>query len=170
MRRNQKQKGDSFAQTWVIPRFVGRRLGGKKRNHQKDLQELVPKEGPCLEWAWWLDQLNNHHWEYCLKAQEWYEACTIERVALPATLTLCNPMDCSPPDFSVYGIFPGKDTGKERKVKSLSCVQLFATPWTVAYQAPPSMEFSKQEYRSGLPFPSPEDLPDLGIEPRSPTL
>ena len=79
-------------------------------------------------------------------------------------------MDCSPPDFSVYGIFPGKDTGKERKVKSLSCVQLFATPWTVAYQAPPSMEFSKQEYRSGLPFPSPEDLPDLGIEPRSPTL
>ena len=56
------------------------------------------------------------------------------------------------------------------KVKSLSRVRLFATPWTVAYQAPPSMEFSKQEYWSGLPFPSPEDLPDPGIEPRSPML
>ena len=56
------------------------------------------------------------------------------------------------------------------KVKSLSRVQLFATPWTVAHQAPPSMEFSRQEYWSGLPFPSPGDLPDLGIEPRSPTL
>ena len=55
-------------------------------------------------------------------------------------------------------------------MKSLSCVQLFATPWTVAYQAPPSMGFSRQEYWSGLPFPSPEDLPDPGIEPRSPTL
>ena len=40
-------------------------------------------------------------------------------------------------------------------MKSLSCVQLFANPWTVAYQAPPSMEFSRQEYWSGLPFPSP---------------
>ena len=42
------------------------------------------------------------------------------------------------------------------KVKSLSCVRLFATPWTVAHQAPPSMEFSRQEYWSGLPFPSPQ--------------
>ena len=55
------------------------------------------------------------------------------------------------------------------KVKSLSRVQLFATSWTVAYQAPLSMGFSRQEYWSGLPFPSPGDLPDAGIEPRSPT-
>ena len=54
-------------------------------------------------------------------------------------------------------------------VKSLSCVRLFATPWTVAYQAP-SMGFSRQEYWSRLPFPSPGDLPDPGIEPRFPTL
>ena len=54
------------------------------------------------------------------------------------------------------------------KVKSLSRVRLFATPRTVAYQAPPSMGFSRQEYWSGLPFPSPGDLPDPGIEPRSP--
>jgi len=46
------------------------------------------------------------------------------------------------------------------EVKLLSCVPLFATPWTVAYQAPPAMGFSRQEYWSGLPFPSPGDLPD----------
>ena len=56
------------------------------------------------------------------------------------------------------------------KVKSLSSVRLFATPWTVAHQASPSMGFSRQEYWSGLPFPSPGDLPNPGIEPRSPTL
>ena len=55
-------------------------------------------------------------------------------------------------------------------MKSLSCVQLFATPWTVAYQAPPSMGFSRQEYLSGLTFPSPGDLLDSGIKPLSPAL
>ena len=59
---------------------------------------------------------------------------------------------------------------KESEVKSLSRVLLFATPWTVAYQAPWSMGFSRQEYWSGLLFPSPGDLPDPGIEPRSPAL
>ena len=56
------------------------------------------------------------------------------------------------------------------KVKSLSPVWLFATPWTVAYQASPSMGFSRQEYWSGLLFPSPGDLPDPGIEQGSPEL
>ena len=56
------------------------------------------------------------------------------------------------------------------KVKSLSGVQLFVTSWTVAYQASLSMGFSRQEYWSGLPFPSPGDLLDPGIEPRSPAL
>ena len=55
-------------------------------------------------------------------------------------------------------------------VKSLSHVRLFVTPWTVAYQTLPSMEFFRQECWSGLLFPSPGDLPDPGIEPRSPTL
>ena len=58
----------------------------------------------------------------------------------------------------------------EVKVKSLSRVQLFVTPWTVAHQAPPSVRFSRHGYWSGLPFPSPGDLPDPGIEPRSPAL
>ena len=53
-------------------------------------------------------------------------------------------------------------------MKSLSRVRLFATPWTVTHQAPPSMEFSRQEDWNGLPFPSPGDLPNPGIELRSP--
>ena len=56
------------------------------------------------------------------------------------------------------------------KVKSFSRVRLFVTPWTVAYQASPSVGFSRQEYWSGLPFPSPGDLPNSGIEPGSPAL
>ena len=56
------------------------------------------------------------------------------------------------------------------KVKWLSRVQLFATPWTAASQAPPSMGFARQEYWSGLPFPSPGNLPDSGIEPGSPAM
>ena len=56
------------------------------------------------------------------------------------------------------------------KVKSLSRVQLFSTPWTVAYQTPLSMGFSRQEYWSGLPFPSPGGLPNPGIKPGSPAL
>ena len=56
----------------------------------------------------------------------------------------------------------------EKKVKSLSHVGLFATPWIVACQAPPSRESSRHVYWSGLPLPSPGDLPDPGIEPGSP--
>ena len=55
-------------------------------------------------------------------------------------------------------------------MKSLSRVQLLVTAWTIAHQAPPFMEFSRQEYWSGLPFPSPGDLPDPGNEPGSPAL
>ena len=58
----------------------------------------------------------------------------------------------------------------KRKVESLGRVRLFVTPWTIAYKAPLSMGFSRQGCRSGLPFPSPEDLPDPEIEPGSPTL
>ena len=63
-----------------------------------------------------------------------------------------------------------KEVKVKVKVKLLSCVQLSAIPWTVVYQASLSMGFSRQEYWSGLPFPSPGDLPDPGIEPRSPAL
>ena len=66
-------------------------------------------------------------------------------------------------------VYPNS-TALKVKVKSLSRVQLFVTPWIVAYQAPPSMGFSKQEYWSGFPFPSPGDLPKPGIEPGCPVL
>ena len=59
---------------------------------------------------------------------------------------------------------------KKVEVKSFSHVQIFVTPWTVAYNAPPSMGFSRQEYWCGLPFPPLEDLPDPGVEPMSPAL
>ena len=90
-------------------------------------------------------------------------------------LLLCGPVFESQschlglPDSSV-----GKESvcnaGVKVKVKSLSSVRLFATPWTVAYHASSSMGFSRQEYWSKLPFPSAEDLPNPGIKPRSPTL
>ena len=82
--------------------------------------------------------------------------------SLQSCLTLCDPMDCSP----ITGILQARtlewvaisfsNAGKWKvKVKSLSCVRLFGTPWTAAYQAPPSMGFSRQEYWSGVPLPSP---------------
>ena len=80
--------------------------------------------------------------------------------------TLCNPMDCSPPGSSIHGILQARtlewvavsfsNAWKWKvKVKSLSRVRLLATPWTAAHQAPPSMGFSRQEYWSGVPLPSP---------------
>ena len=63
-----------------------------------------------------------------------------------------------------YGLFTGGGG-----LVTKSCPTL-AAPWTVTYQAPPSMGFSRQEYWSGLPFPSPGDLPGPGTKPRSPAL
>ena len=115
-------------------------------------------------------------------------------------LTLCDPVDCNLPGSSIHGIFQatilewvaiffsrGSSQPRDqtqvscikgefftiwatKEVKSLSCVWLFLTPWTVTYQALPSMGFSRQEYWSGLSFPSPGDLPNSEIEPRSSTL
>ena len=93
--------------------------------------------------------------------------------SLQSCPTLCDPMDCSPPGSSVPGILQERtmelvaisfsNAWKWKvKVKSLSCVRLFATPWTAAYQAPPSVGFSRQEYWSGMPLPSP--FPIVGYE------
>ena len=75
---------------------------------------------------------------------------------------------CSVP-YSFSLVF-GSSEVKWSELNSLSHVRLFETPWTVAHQALPSMGFSRQKYWSGLPFPSPGELPNPGIEPRSPTL
>ena len=85
--------------------------------------------------------------------------------SLQSCPTLCNPIDGSPPGSAVPGILQARtlewvaisfsNAWKWKvKVKSLSRVQLFATRWTAAYQAPPSMGFSRQEYWSGVPLPS----------------
>ena len=82
--------------------------------------------------------------------------------------TLCDPMDCILPGFSVHGILQAgtlewvaisfSNAWKWKvKVKSLSCVQLLATSWTTAYQAPLPMGFSRRKYWSGVPLPSPYD-------------
>ena len=83
----------------------------------------------------------------------------------PWKLTLICKADPAKSDYEYLTHFT--DTPPR---KSLSRVQLFATPWTVAYKALLSMGFSRQEYWSGLPFPSPGDLPHPGIEPGSPAL
>ena len=86
--------------------------------------------------------------------------------SLQSCLTLCDPIDSSPPGSSVPGILQARTLDWiaisvssawewKVKVKSLSCVWLFATPWTAAYQASPSVGFPRQEYWSGLPFPFP---------------
>ena len=86
--------------------------------------------------------------------------------SLQSCPTLCNSMDNSPPGSPVPGILQARtlewvaisfsNTWKWKvKVKSLSCVRLLATPWTAAYQAPPSTGFARQEYWSGVPLPSP---------------
>ena len=85
--------------------------------------------------------------------------------SLQSCPTLCNPIDGSPPGSPVPGILQARtlewaaisfsNAWKWKvKVKSLSCIRLLATPWTAAYQAPPSMGFSRQEYWSGVPLPS----------------
>ena len=70
----------------------------------------------------------------------------------------------------VQARFRKAEEERKKEMKSLSHAWLFVTPWTVAHQAPPSMGFSRQEYWSGLPFPSPGEIPNPGIEPRSPAL
>ena len=95
-----------------------------------------------------------------------YAAAAAAAKSLQSCLTLCNPIDGSPPEFPIPGILQARtlewvaisfsNAWKWKvKVKSLSRDWLLATPWTAAYQAPLSMGFSRQEYRSGVPLPSP---------------
>ena len=113
--------------------------------------------------------------------------CSVEMFAaaaaksLPSCPTLCHPIDGSPPGSAIPGILQARtlewvaisfsNAWKWKvKVKSLSHVWLLVTPWTAAYQAPPSMGFSRQEYWSGVPLPSPTKFLDTqheGILPKS---
>ena len=92
---------------------------------------------------------------------------------------LCDPMDCSLPGVSVHGILQARTLEWTAisfsnawrwkvKVKLLSHVWLLANPWTAAYQDPPSMRFSGQQYWSGVPLPSPAALPRPHLKPKLP--
>ena len=104
---------------------------------------------------------NETHWTQYI--QSWNTAAA---KSLQSCLTPCDPIDGSPPGSSVPGIRQARtlqwlaisfsNAWKWKvKVKLLSYVRLLATPWTAAHQAPPSMGFSRQEYWSGMPSPSP---------------
>ena len=93
-----------------------------------------------------------------------FPAATAAAKSLQSCPTLCDPIDGSPPGCPVPGILQARRLGWvaisfssawkwKVKVKSLSCVRLLGTPWTEAYQAPPSMGFPRQEYWSGVPLP-----------------
>ena len=131
-----------------------------------------------LESAWW-----KHHPVMCNQTSlpdpaqmfvpisvPWIHTAAAAAKSLQSCPTLCDPIDGSPPGSPVPGILQARtlewvaisfsNAWKWKvKVKSLSCVRPSATPWTVAYQAPPSMGFSRQEYWSGVPLPSPCLLP-----------
>ena len=102
----------------------------------------------------------------CCTAETHCKPIAATAKSLQSCPTLCDPIDGSPPGSPIHGILQARtlewvaisssNAWKWKvKVKSLSRVQLLVTPWTAAYQAPPSMGFSKQEYWSGVPLPSP---------------
>ena len=102
----------------------------------------------------------------CIPCLRNYTAAAAAAKSLQSCPTLWDPIDSSPPGSAVPGILQARtlewvaisfsNAGKWKvKARSLSRVRLFATPWTVAYQAFPSMRFSRQKHWSGLPFPSP---------------
>ena len=96
------------------------------------------------------------------------QARILEWVAVPFSRGSSQSRNRTQVSRIAGGFFTSWVTREARKWKSLSHVQLFTTPWTMACQAPLSMEFSRPEYWSGQPFLFPRDVPNPGIEPRSP--
>ena len=111
---------------------------------------------------------------FWLTVYNWLNHAAAAAKSLQSCPTLCNPIDGSPPGSPTPGILQARtlewgpmsfsNAWKWKvKVKSLSRVRLLATPWTADYQAPPSMGFSRQEYWSGVPLPSPDSTIQLVI-------
>ena len=111
---------------------------------------------------------NKSYWfsKTCSRNQKQREQCYANAKSLQSCPTLCDPIDRSPPGSAITGILQARilewvaisfsnEWKRKVKVKSLSRVRLLATPWTAAHQAPLSMGFSRQEYWSGVPMPSP---------------
>ena len=143
------------------------------------LQEIVKNReawhttvhGVAKSWTWlgdWTTTYENLQYSTGNSTQCFAVAAAAAK-SLQSCQTLCDPIDGSPPGSPVPGILQARtlewvaisysNAWKWKvKVKSLSRVPLFVTPWTAAYQAPLSMEFSRQEYWSGLPLPSPNSV------------
>ena len=116
------------------------------------------------------EQMSRRLWISCLRGKSWslaYFSNLSQFSNLPKNISTDWKKRLGPHREGPCSTMAGC---KEKKVKSFSHVRLFTTPWTVARQAPLSMGFSRQEYWSGLPFPSPGDLPIPGIKPGSPAL
>ena len=126
-----------------------------------------------MELSWWIKwkygKCHNPCILYVFEDISAAAAAAAAAKSLQLCLTLCDPIDRSPPGSAVPGILQARtlewvaisfsNAWKWKvKVKPLSRVRLFATPWTAAHQASPSMGFSRQEYWSGVPLPSPKDI------------
>ena len=122
-----------------------------------------PRDGTWVSCVSYIGRKILYHW--ATWETQSYHAAAAAAKSLQSCLTLCDPIDSSPPGSPVPGILQARtlewvtisfsNAWKwEVKVKSLSRVQLLATPWTAAYQAPLCMGFSRQEYWSGVPLPS----------------
>ena len=127
------------------------------------------RRGDVLNWKWAPAMGEAHLYilpHLTLAIHPYLMGAAATAKSLQSCPTLCDPVDSSPPGSAIPGILQARtlewvaisfsSAWKWKvKVKLLNCVRLFATPWTVAHQAPLSMGFSRQEYWSGLPFPSP---------------
>ena len=143
--------------TWILPSAIIHKI--------EDSQQTAVKRRPTVSPDDQNSPLRTHLRD--LNPEENFHAAAAAAKLLPLWPTLCNPRDGSPPGSAVPGILQARtlkwvaisfsNACKWKvKVKSLSCVQLLATPWTAAYQAPLSMGFSRQEYWSGVPLASPK--------------
>ena len=135
---------------------------------------------PPSEYTWWRETQPlmqdpsglslTYKWaQHTQRKQRWAKSKPCVCAKSPQSCLTLQHYGLWPARFLCLWILQAKilESEKKVKVKSLSHVQLFVTPWIVAHQAPPSMRFSSQEYWSGLPCPSPGDLPNPGIKPRS---
>ena len=125
----------------------------------------------CCEWWSFSLEYPDKMQTACMEREGYSLIPTATDKSIQSCPTLCNPIDSSPPGSPVPGIIQARtlewvaisfsNAWKWKvkvKVKSLSHVRLFATPWTAAYQAPPSMGFSRQKYWNGVPLPSPTNF------------
>ena len=156
-----------FVTPWTVACQAPLSVGFSRQEYWNGLPCPLPGDLPCPGTE--LHLLSDLHCRWILCAEQpgkphVYTAAAAK--SLQSCLTLCDPIDCSPPGSPVPGILQArtlewvaislsKAWKWKVKVKSLSRVWPSATPWTAAYQGPPSMGFSRQEYWSGVPLPSP---------------